>query len=287
MIEPAETRHDRHDLTEALRELRRASGLSGERLAVRAHMSQSKISRIESGKVIPSIIDVERITQALDVPIEDARELMRLARSANSELVSNRRSKRRGLRHRQREIAAMEEHAARIRHALPVIPTGLLQTSDYLRQTSGGPHLQNDKDRELLVTHRLARQRVLDQPDKHFTFLLTEAAVRHMLLSPAAMAEQVDHLAALSLRDNVDIEVIPLDRQVSGIPLNVFVIYDDRLVTIETEAGAVVLRDPLDVAEHLDLFERFRQGALRGEECRDLLRRIADEFRSGSHEGDR
>lgn len=176
----------------------------------------------------------------------------------------------------------MEENAKDIRHALPVIPTGLLQTPEYLRHTSGGPHINDDKDRDTLVSHRLDRQRVLDREDKHFTFALTEAAVRHMLVPAAVMAAQAEHLAALSLRPNIDLEIIPLGRQTEWIPLNVFVIYDDRLVTIETEAGTIVLRDPRDIAEHLDIFDHVRRTTVKQEECRNLLRRVADEFRQRS-----
>lgn len=44
------------------------------------------------------------------------------------------------------------------------------------------------------------------------------------------------------------------------------------------------MRDPVDVREHLELFEYFRRNALRGEECREFLRAIAAEFRSRAGE---
>jgi len=43
-------------------------GLGGERLAARCGLSQSKISRIERGETLPSVLDVQRILSALDVP---------------------------------------------------------------------------------------------------------------------------------------------------------------------------------------------------------------------------
>ncbi|WP_323178618.1 helix-turn-helix transcriptional regulator [Streptomyces sp. NBC_01381] len=58
-IEPETQARERKDLAEALRGLRRASGLSGERLALRCNMSQTKISRIETGRALPTVIDVE------------------------------------------------------------------------------------------------------------------------------------------------------------------------------------------------------------------------------------
>ncbi|MFE2742955.1 helix-turn-helix domain-containing protein [Streptomyces scopuliridis] len=56
------------ELASLLRELRKRAGLSGDRLAARCNMSQSKVSRIESGKSRPSLVDVEQILRALDAP---------------------------------------------------------------------------------------------------------------------------------------------------------------------------------------------------------------------------
>lgn len=76
MLEPEQQTARRKSLAEVLKELRVAAGLSGDRLAVRCAMSQRKISRLETGKVLPSVIDVERILQALEVPEQVARGLI-------------------------------------------------------------------------------------------------------------------------------------------------------------------------------------------------------------------
>ncbi|WP_184725236.1 helix-turn-helix domain-containing protein [Saccharopolyspora phatthalungensis] len=86
-IEP-DARRASSDLADTLRKLRKAAGLSGERLAVRCAMSQAKISRIERGKTIPSVVDVERILQALEVPPDATDEIVALARRANVEHIS-------------------------------------------------------------------------------------------------------------------------------------------------------------------------------------------------------
>ncbi|WP_083822115.1 Scr1 family TA system antitoxin-like transcriptional regulator [Saccharopolyspora spinosa] len=123
----------RKNLADTLRQLRKAAGLSGERLAVRAAMSQSKISRIESGKALPTVADVERIMTALDVPPDAREELLALTRSANVEYTSLRSSARLGIWRSQAEIKALTESASAIRQFLPAIPSGLIQTRDYAR----------------------------------------------------------------------------------------------------------------------------------------------------------
>ncbi|MFF0969706.1 helix-turn-helix domain-containing protein [Streptomyces sp. NPDC003703] len=73
------------ELASLLRDLRRQAGLSGERLAARCNMSQSKVSRIENGRTRPSLIDVEQTLRALDAPPALVAEVSALARMANTE----------------------------------------------------------------------------------------------------------------------------------------------------------------------------------------------------------
>jgi hypothetical protein len=70
-------------------------------------MSQSKVSRIETGWLLPSVVDVEQILTALAVDQSTRAELLALARVANAEYHDVRASVRRGLHHRQREIASL------------------------------------------------------------------------------------------------------------------------------------------------------------------------------------
>src|SRR5687767_14659957 len=106
MLEP-ENRQDRKNLAETLRGLRKAAGLSGERLAVRIAMSQSKISRIESGRILPSVSDVERILRGLEsVSPSVAEHVLSLARVANVEHASWRAVARSGMWRKQAEIKA-------------------------------------------------------------------------------------------------------------------------------------------------------------------------------------
>ena len=46
-------------------------------------MSQSKVSRIETGRLLPSVVDVEQILSALGVDHATRQELLTLARVAN------------------------------------------------------------------------------------------------------------------------------------------------------------------------------------------------------------
>ena len=212
-IDPEQAGYDRQSLASALRDLRRASGLSGERLARRCHMSQSKVSRIENGRLLPSVVDVGRILRALGVDQATSGELLSLAHAANSEYQDIRASVRRGLHHRQRELAALEADTREMRQFLPTLITGLLQTPEYMRAAMDTPVEPAAGDTTTSIALKLERQAILHDKSKHFEFLLTESALRWQLCEPSVMAVQLDRLVSLSRLPNVRIGVLPFGIQ--------------------------------------------------------------------------
>jgi len=278
VFEPEELGQRKDELAVALREARKQAGLTGDRLAARCGISQSKISKIETAKVLPSATDVERMLSALGVPEDRKRELVALARLANTEFQSVRAALQRGLHQKQRELAALEADTQHIRFFLPLMITGLLQTPEYARASLAS----FPGDHPHAVAKRLDRQARLYDGSKRFTFGLTEAAVRWQLCEPRVMAVQMGRLASLSELPNVHIGIIPLDTFVPDGPLNTFTLYDKRLPTAETFGGVIMMRDPRDVTYHLELFAFFERYAVFRDEARALLESYADKFRTAA-----
>ncbi|MBB5158594.1 helix-turn-helix domain-containing protein [Saccharopolyspora phatthalungensis] len=279
MLEPDTDQQDRKNLAETLQQLRKAVGLSGERLAARAAMSQSKVSRIESGRALPSVADVECLLQALEVPSDARAEILSLARAANVEYASVRSSARKGIWRRQAELKSLAKASSVVRHFLPAIPSGLLQTREYARAVlTPGVEGRPARDIDRAIQARLDRQEVLNDESRRFYFLLTEQAARVKYAAADVMAAQLRHMTEASTRPNVDLAILPNSALVSEPPLNVFAVYDDRLVTVELFSGSVALRDYRDISYHLNVFEHFRERAVTGDQARDFLESVADEF---------
>ncbi|WP_093599572.1 helix-turn-helix domain-containing protein [Streptomyces griseoaurantiacus] len=255
------------ELASLLRELRKRAGLSGDRLAARCNMSQSKVSRIENGRTRPSLVDVEAILRALEAPPELVAEASALARMANTEWRNLRELRRKGLGTRQAELKGLEASSTHMRYFLLSMITGLLATPEYVRASLA----HSPADTSKAVAGKLERQAVLYDASKQFTFLLAEQAVRWPVVSPLALAEQMDRLSSLSYLPNVRIGVIPVGTVTPRVPLNTFTIYDTSLVTIETSAGSLVLRDGCDVQTYLKEFAGYDECALFGEELRARL----------------
>lgn len=277
-IEPSSD-HAGTDLANTLRQLRKAAGLSGERLAARCNMSQTKISRIENGRILPGVVDVERVLTALEVPTDAGNELLALARRANVGHTSWRSLAELGMWRKQDELKAVAESSTMMRHFLPAMPSGLLHVPEYARYALS-PKVSTDpvRDVDKAVEARLNRQTVLADESRAFVFLMTEQAVKWKRAPRNVMVEQCAHMATLSDSPNVDIAVIPASAEVHGAPMNSYVIYDDRLVIAELFSGEVTLRDYKDVSYHRDLFEFFYDRALTGDRAKALLLAARDEF---------
>ncbi|MBT2530031.1 helix-turn-helix domain-containing protein [Streptomyces sp. ISL-99] len=266
-LEPEQLGQSKSDLAETLRALRKRVGLTGDRLAKRCAMSQSKISKIETGKVTPSLVDVERILTALEAPQELVAEVTALARIANTEWQDKRSSWRRGLEKRQAELASLEATSTDLRYFLPAMVTGLLATPEYIKASL--THSPGDTTKT--VAKKLERQAILYDSSKSFTFLLTEQAIRWAIVPPSALAIQVDRLASLSRLPNIRVGVLPNGTRSTRGPMNTFTTYDGRLATVETFTGRIVFQDPRDVAQYLEIFSMYEQQALFGEAARQFL----------------
>ncbi|MFI6375780.1 DUF5753 domain-containing protein [Streptomyces sp. NPDC050546] len=171
----------------------------------------------------------------------------------------------------QHDLAAHESSARRLRYFLPAIPTGLIQTPEYMRQVMTRTSVSAVGVNEYVIAQKLERQAVLDDLDKRFEFLLTESAIRWQLCDTAVMARQIEHLVALSHRPNVALRVLPLSVRVSEVPFNTFTVYDATMTTLEVFTGRVVLRDAAGVQHYGQLFDYFAEHACVDDAARELL----------------
>lgn len=261
----AEDDTGRLDLAAMLRRLRVASGLTVDRLAVRVGMSQSKLSRIETGKVLPSLLDVERILAALEVPPAARVEILELARAAHVSFVAWRTLRQTGMSKRQAQVAAFEREARLIRTFQPALVPGLLQTPAYARAVLSLPRLAGQRDLNAAVAVRIDRQAVLFDERKTFRFVVMEHVLHARLVPDVVRAAQLRHLDNMAELSNVELLIVPQDAELPEVPSNGFAVLDERVVIAESFAGEQVMRDPRDVAVHVGVFAAFAGAGVNGE----------------------
>lgn len=265
------------DIGSTLRELRQASGKEAKAVARSAAMSPSKLSRIETGKLTPTVMDVDRILSALGVSEEVRGKLTEVARREATEATAWRLYRRTGFHHHQDSIRAVEAETAVQRVFQPSCFPGLCQTPEYVRSILGRKGLTEEM-LSRTVGARLQRQAVLFDPAKSFRYLITESVLRWRLLSPPEMAVQLDRIIALSRLPNVWVGVVPLSARMAEVPTSSFVIYDNRMVIVEIPHAEVTTSEPRDVELYREKFDRFELTAHTGDDMRNMVGGIRDDF---------
>lgn len=193
-----------------LRRLREAAEISRAEAGYAIRSSESKISRLELGRVGFKERDVADLLTMYGVTAADERELF---------LDMVKRSNEPGWWHRYTDLLAdwfqdylgLEESASRIQtcemHFLP----GLMQTEDYARAiaTRGWSELTNERA-ERLVAVRMRRQALLARPDAPKLWAVIDESVLHRPIGGRdVMIAQIDHLLELTKRPNITLQVLP------------------------------------------------------------------------------
>jgi transcriptional regulator with XRE-family HTH domain len=256
-----------------VRTLRRDAGLTGVELARLFGVSQSRISRIETGHLVPQNDEVARIADALRVDASTRQELEEQARSARSSMRSWRRLHARGFAPHQTDIARMEATAARIRLFQPNLVPGLLQTAEYARHAIELATDSNDIGAG--VASRIARQSILYDRGKSLHFLITEGALRWRIVPTAVHVGQLRHLASLATLENVSVGIIPWHARVGAHQTSMFCVFDDASVYVELLNGEVLTEDRNDIAYYAATFAALSQATVTGDDAIAELDRIA------------
>ncbi|MFF3533324.1 DUF5753 domain-containing protein [Streptomyces sp. NPDC002466] len=246
-------------------------------MARSALMSPSKLSKIENAKLAPSATDVERILTAIGVSDKIKAEYAEVARASAAETTAWRLLKRIGVHKGQQDAKALEAQMSMLRLFQPALVPGLLQTPEYIRAVLQRHDLSEDT-LSRTINGRLERQAVLHDTTKSLRFIITEPVLRWRIVRPQMMVAQLDRIVSVSRLSHVDIRVVPLRVQQNDIANHAFVIRDDRMATVETVHAEVMVTDPQDVALYVDKFEEFERVALTGNEAREFVEEIRNEF---------
>jgi hypothetical protein len=102
-----------------------------------------------------------------------------------------------------------EQEAVTLRLWSPILVPGLLQTGDYARELfiAAGEDCERADE---LVAARLGRQAILERTGPpHVVAVLDESVLHRLIGSPAIMSDQLGHLAEVSERPYISVEVVP------------------------------------------------------------------------------
>ena len=264
-----------------LRRLREAADISRADAGYAIRGSDSKISRMELGRVGFKERDVADLLSMYGV--DDAEE-----RAVFLDMV--RKSNERGWWHRYsgtmpnwfQDYVGLEESASLIQsYELQFVP-GLMQTEAYVRAvvSHGNPH-RLDEDSERRVALRLQRQKVLTRQNAPRIWAVVDESVLHRPIGGTrVLREQIEHLLELTRQPNVTLQILPYE--MSGYAaegaFSILRFAEPTLpdiVYIEHLSGALYL----DRVEELEVYGRVIDRLAVDAETPDRSRQMLSKFR--------
>jgi transcriptional regulator with XRE-family HTH domain len=277
----------RRELADRLKSLREQARISGNQLSKRLGWVQSKVSKIETGKQLPTEDDIRRWVGLIGGGDRVLVELLAMLDRARLEYATWREHFRTagGASGKQAEIRALEAHATQIREFRPTFISGLVQTATYAEEMLGlasGPLAfggdQDEVDR--MVAIRMQRQHVLYDPRKQIRLVLLEAALHSRVCAPGTLIGQLDRLIGVIGLPALKLGIVPFETQLPIMPFGDFTIYDQDLVVVEGLVGEQHVSEPEEIALYSRFFELIGSVACYGEDAAAVIQRTLDALRS-------
>jgi transcriptional regulator with XRE-family HTH domain len=266
-------------LAERLQRLRKASGLTGDRLAEQVGWPRSKVPKIENGRQMPTDDDIRKWAGATGHP-ELIPELLDLLSEGQAVHRQWRHKLREGHAALQSEFDAFVRQGKRIRNFEIAFIPGLLQTPEYIRYRAlEAVRLHGTREDKVdeTVASRMRRQEALWDTSKTFEFVITEAAFRLLPCPRPVMIAQLDRLMTVTAMSNVTLGIIPFDTELAVVPMLGFLTVDDATI-VETFTSTDTLKGS-ESAKCDQIFDALMAEAVTGEGARRLIAAAAASLR--------
>lgn len=265
--------------------MRAAAGLSGNALAKRMGIVQSRVWKIEHGDLLPTEEDIRAWARETGNE-QETDDLMEALAEARGEQAFSAVIRQRGVAAYQDRVRALEAQVARIGEFQVAVIPGFLQTADYTRELLKMPAGArtwgaDDAAIEAAIDVRMRRQEILYDPGKRIQVVLGEGALRTLVVPPAVLAGQLGKLLSVIRLPTLELGVIGFDQRMPVYPLG-FRVYGDELVITESIAAErfhTAREEPEEVAAFLEAFNELRQAASTGDEAEAIIRRALDDLR--------
>lgn len=271
-------------LAARLKAIRAGAAPSGSEFARRIGWGQPRLSKLETGKQLPTEADIRAWITAAGADESVTAELLGLLAAARIEYVTHRDESRieGGLTKVSEAQAALEAAAIHIAEWQPAMVPGLVQTTAYARELFERPDRStltdpDDADPDAMATARVRRQDVLYQPGRRIELIVGEAALRCTPGTIGTLLGQLDRLVSVTDLPTVELGIVPFPLM-PVMPLSSFCFHDD-VVYIETLTAEQQLSEPDEVTVYVKAFGLLRQSALFGPDAVALIQRVAAELR--------
>ncbi|GAA4685192.1 helix-turn-helix transcriptional regulator [Streptomyces chumphonensis] len=267
-----------------LRRLRESRGVTREDAGYSIRASESKISRMELGRVSFKARDVADLLTLYGVTDDAEREpLLNLAKDSSVA----------GWWHSYNDVlpswfqtyVGLEGATSQIDTYEVQFVHGLLQTEEYAHAVVSSGHKAKRLSKaeiERRVALRMERQKILFQENSTvLRCVLDEAVLRRPFGGSAVMDKQIQHLIDLSERPNIQLQVVTFDLGGHPAESGAFTVLRfpepeiPDLVYLEQLTGSLYLDKPEEVAAYGAVLDRLiEDGSLSPRESREHLHKV-------------
>ncbi|GAB3208577.1 helix-turn-helix transcriptional regulator [Marinactinospora endophytica] len=266
----------RRQLSNELRRLRAAAGLTVEQAAEALEWSRARLGHIETGRrKKPLITDVKALLDLYKVTDERERDaVLNLARSARES----------GWWTRYDDVltghfVGFEAAARNIGTYQPTVIPGLLQTPAYIRAMTRAALIVDTDDIQRVIATRQNRQALLTCPDRPDVWAVIDEAALLRLGDGDMAREQIQHLIDVieDTANSVTVQVLSLDAGLHAGVGGPFVLLDfdestKPLVYIETDTDGLYLEEEKEIERYRKLFLHIQAAAWKPAKSLDYLK---------------
>jgi transcriptional regulator with XRE-family HTH domain len=271
-----------------LRKLRETANVSREQAAKTLRGSVGAMGHIEVGRSLPRPLELDKLLELYGVPerSEFFQELRFRAKKGRDWWIGFDDS---AVPEWFVLFLGLETCATRIESWDAQVVPGLFQTAQYAYAliSDAEPALSDGEVTER-VKLRLGRQeKILERDDPPMVWsVMHETALRTMVGGPEVMRAQLKHLAALSKRPNIDIQVLPSSAGAHPGGHGTFIVlsfpedvtHDPGVVYAETRIKGYYYEEPGELAQYRDDLTRLRLQSLKPGRSPVYINRIAEEL---------
>ncbi|HEX5345772.1 MAG TPA: DUF5753 domain-containing protein, partial [Pseudonocardiaceae bacterium] len=163
----------------------------------------------------------------------------------------------------------------------PLLVPGILHTAEYaeavMRRVIEFYEIPDDLDAG--VSARMERQQILYQGNHKFHFIVTQQALLTTVGDSSVMIGQLDRLLAVMSMPRLTLGIIPTFAEYR-VPTNQFIMFDNRLVHVETVSAELTINQPREITLYHKVFEELAKQAVVGNAARALIIAALDHRRN-------
>lgn len=278
----------RQELGEALRTWRKTANFTLEEASRVINCSQSKLSRVETGRRAVSPVEVSALLAVYKADAGTRDRLLALAEESGE--IDWRQRRWAEMAGGEHTLLTLEAKAEVIVHFDVTLIPGFLQTGEYSRALIREMEVVPEEEIEDRMLTRLRRNAVLLRYDPpRLVAIIDELALRRLVGGRDVLRRQLDCLVEESRRPNVTLRVLPNDGHThSGVDGSFVVIRRSGfspVVVSESCSYSLFLEDRREVDVYESIVRKLLKRALDEEQSVAMIADLAKRLDTEEHDG--